>query len=51
MASAPTVLPQIVRRILGAEPDSDEFRAAYAEQVTRMVRRLASRSAAEHPFQ
>jgi AcrR family transcriptional regulator len=51
MASAPTVLPQIVRRILGAEPDSDEFRAAYAEQVTRMVRHLASRSTSTQPSQ
>ena len=42
MASAPTVLPQIVRRILGAEPDSAEFRAAYADQVTRIVRHLTT---------
>jgi hypothetical protein len=51
MASAPTVLPQMVRRILGEEPGSDEFRAAYAEQVTRMVRHLASRSASTQPSQ
>jgi len=42
MSSAPTVLPQIVRRILDVEPDSAEFRAAYADQVTRIVRHLAS---------
>jgi hypothetical protein len=40
MASAPTMLPQIVRRILDTDPDSPEFREAYAEQVARLVRHL-----------
>jgi TetR/AcrR family transcriptional regulator len=51
MASAPTVLPQIVRRILGADPDSPEFQAEYAQQVARLTRHLAtptSTQAADH---
>jgi TetR/AcrR family transcriptional regulator len=41
MASAPTILPQIVRRILDVDPDSPQFREEYAEQVARLVRHLA----------
>jgi AcrR family transcriptional regulator len=39
-ASAPTVLPHIARRIVGADPDSDEFLATYTDQVARLVRHL-----------
>jgi AcrR family transcriptional regulator len=41
MSSAPNVLPNVVRHIFGAEPDSVEFRDAYAEQVSRMLRHLS----------
>jgi TetR/AcrR family transcriptional regulator len=40
MASAPTVLPQIVRRILDVDPDCPEFQQRYAEQLVRLVRHL-----------
>ena len=40
VSSAPTMLPQVVRRIFGTDPDSEEFRAQYAEQVARLVRRV-----------
>jgi TetR/AcrR family transcriptional regulator len=46
MASAPTVLPQIVRRILGVDPDSPEFQAEYADQMARLVRHLGRQSGA-----
>lgn len=39
-AGAPTVLPQIARSITGADPDSDDFLDAYAEQLTRITRHL-----------
>lgn len=39
-ASAPTVLPHIVRAICGLDPDSDEFIERYAEQLARLVRHL-----------
>lgn len=39
-ASAPTVLPHIVRSICGADPDSDAFIDGYAEQLARIVRHL-----------
>jgi TetR/AcrR family transcriptional regulator len=40
-AAAPTMLPQIARRIVGGDPDSEEFLVAYREQVARLVRHLA----------
>ncbi|WP_037069857.1 TetR/AcrR family transcriptional regulator [Pseudonocardia acaciae] len=40
-AAAPTLLPQIARRIVAAEPDSAEFLTAYRDQIARMVRHLA----------
>jgi AcrR family transcriptional regulator len=40
MVSAPTVMPNAVRRIYGLSPDSPEFRQRYAEQLRRIVRRL-----------
>lgn len=39
--SAPAVMPQLVRRIFGLDPDSPEFEERYAEQLRRIVRRLA----------
>jgi TetR/AcrR family transcriptional regulator len=40
-ALAPTVLPQIGRRFTGLSVDSRTFQAAYAEQLRRIVDRLA----------
>jgi TetR/AcrR family transcriptional regulator len=40
-ALAPTVIPQIARRLTGLPADSPEFQAAYAEQLRRVVGRLA----------
>ena len=42
-AAAPVVLPQIVRSIYGADPDSEEFLARYGDQLARMVRALRAR--------
>ncbi|MGW5364123.1 TetR family transcriptional regulator [Actinopolymorpha pittospori] len=39
--TAPVTLPHLARSIYGTDPDSDEFAAAYAEQLARMVRHLA----------
>ncbi|WP_431042659.1 TetR/AcrR family transcriptional regulator [Streptomyces sp. P1-3] len=39
--AAPIVMPQEARRIFGAEPDSPEFQERYAEQLRRVIRRLA----------
>jgi TetR/AcrR family transcriptional regulator len=41
---APTVLPQVVRRITGLPADSPEFLEAYAEQLRRVIARLAEPS-------
>jgi AcrR family transcriptional regulator len=41
---APTVLPQIVRRMTGLPADSPEFLEAYAEQLRRVIARLAEPS-------
>ena len=41
-ALAPTVIPQIARRFTGLAADSPEFQAAYAEQLRRVVERLAN---------
>lgn len=38
---APTVIPQIVRRITGEHADSPEFLSAYAEQLRRIIEHLA----------
>lgn len=40
-ALAPTVIPQIARRFTGLSVDSPAFQAAYAEQLRRVVERLA----------
>jgi hypothetical protein len=40
-ALAPTVIPQIARRFTGLAADSPEFQTAYAEQLRRIVERLA----------
>jgi TetR/AcrR family transcriptional regulator len=40
-ALAPTVIPQIARRLTGLSADSTKFQAAYAEQLRRVVERLA----------
>ena len=40
-ALAPTVIPQIARRLTGLSADSTRFQAAYADQLRRVVERLA----------
>src|SRR4029453_11022494 len=40
-ALAPTVIPQIARQLTGLSADSAEFQAAYADQLRRVVERLA----------
>ena len=44
-ACAPTVLPHIARRIVGADPASEEFLATYTDQVARLVRHLETQTA------
>jgi TetR/AcrR family transcriptional regulator len=39
--AAPVVMPQVVRRITGDDVQSSDFEQAYAEQLRRIVRRLA----------
>jgi TetR/AcrR family transcriptional regulator len=46
-ALAPTVIPQIARRITGKPADSPEFLSAYAEQLRRIVEHLAGSSKAD----
>lgn len=41
LVSAPVAMPGEVSRILGLDPGSPEFEAHYAEQLRRVVRRLA----------
>lgn len=41
MTVAPTLLPQIARRMTGLPADSPEFLDAYAEQLRRVIARLA----------
>ena len=41
-ALAPTVIPQIVRRITGKAADSPEFLDAYADQLRRITDHLAA---------
>jgi TetR/AcrR family transcriptional regulator len=38
---APTVIPQIAQRLTGLSADSSKFQEAYAEQLRRVVERLA----------
>jgi TetR/AcrR family transcriptional regulator len=38
---APTVVPQIARQFTGLDPDSGEFREAYAAQLKLVIARLA----------
>jgi TetR/AcrR family transcriptional regulator len=38
---APAVLPQIVRRLTGRTADSPEFLDEYAEQLAKIIARLA----------
>jgi TetR/AcrR family transcriptional regulator len=38
---APTVIPQIAQRLTGLSADSSQFQEAYAEQLRRVVERLA----------
>ncbi|HEY6737348.1 MAG TPA: hypothetical protein VI076_00720 [Actinopolymorphaceae bacterium] len=40
-ASAPATMPHLVRRILDADPTSEEFLDHYAEQLARIVAQLA----------
>jgi hypothetical protein len=44
---APSVIPQIVRRITGEPADSRSFLSAYADRLRRIVEHLAGSSAAE----
>jgi TetR/AcrR family transcriptional regulator len=39
--AAPVIMPQVARRICGLDPSSPEFEARYADQLKRMIRRLA----------
>ncbi|QXJ21755.1 TetR/AcrR family transcriptional regulator [Actinomadura graeca] len=39
--AAPVVMPLAVRRVFGVGPDSPEFQDRYADQLRRIVRRLA----------
>lgn len=41
MVSLPVARPAVVRRVLGVDPASPEFRECYAEQLARIVRYLA----------
>jgi TetR/AcrR family transcriptional regulator len=41
-AMAPTLLPQVVRRITGQEGDAPEFLAAYREQLRRVLGHLGA---------
>jgi AcrR family transcriptional regulator len=40
-ALAPVSIPQVVRRSTGLDPSDEEFERRYAEQLSRLVRRLA----------
>ena len=40
-ALAPTVIPQVAQRFTGLAADSPEFQTAHAEQLRRIVERLA----------
>ncbi|GAA2757289.1 TetR/AcrR family transcriptional regulator [Actinopolymorpha rutila] len=40
-ANAVTTLPQMAQAIFGTDPDTEEFAEAYADQLARMIRRLA----------
>ncbi len=42
MVAAPVVMPQVARELFGADPFSEEFLARYAEQLRRIVARLAT---------
>jgi len=42
--TAPVVMPQLVRRIFGLEPDDPEFERRYTDQLHRMIARLADPS-------
>lgn len=39
--SAPIVMPQLVRSIFGLDPESPDFEEHYADQLRRVIRRLA----------
>ncbi len=41
MIAAPVVMPQVARELFGADPFSEEFLDRYAEQLRRIVARLA----------
>lgn len=40
--AAPAVLPHVARELSGLDPDSEEFRRGYGEQLARLVRHLKS---------
>jgi AcrR family transcriptional regulator len=39
--AAPVIMPQVARRVCGLDPSAPEFEARYADQLKRMIRRLA----------
>ena len=42
MVAAPVVMPQVARELFGVDPFSEEFLDRYAEQLRRIVARLAT---------
>jgi len=49
MVMAPVVLPHLVRRLFGVEPDDPEFRWRYGELLAGIIRRLAQPMPAAAP--
>jgi len=47
MVMAPIAVPAVARRMIGAEPGTPEFEQRYAEQLRRIVRKLALASDAD----
>jgi TetR/AcrR family transcriptional regulator len=45
MIAAPLAMPQVARELFGLDPASDEFLTRYAEQIRRIVARLADKPA------
>ena len=41
---APTLMPQLARKIFGLEPESAEFEELYGEQLRQMLRHLGGRT-------
>jgi TetR/AcrR family transcriptional regulator len=45
MIAAPLAMPQVARELFGMDPASEEFLTRYAEQIRRIVARLADKPA------